>query len=296
MLLSMTGFSTGRIVVKTKSGLLSLIVEVKTFNTRFFETVCKLPPALSAFEVKIVNEIQQKLLRGRVYLAIRFAQDNEAFERVVPALGIVEGYLEASALLKKKFKLSGTLSLADVLSLPDVFVQDKSELLPKEEQLFFAELHKIIDELVVTRRQEGVRLQKDFEKRFAVCKSRINDIEKRFDSLMAEKKALIDKQLSLVQSGDEQAKSQSEDLYASINKMDVHEEITRFKSHLEGVTFVIQDKKQVDKGKRLDFILQELLREINTLMAKCSNFDISSLSVDVKVELEKAREQIQNIV
>jgi uncharacterized protein (TIGR00255 family) len=78
--------------------------------------------------------------------------------------------------------------------------------------------------------------------------------------------------------------------------MDIQEEITRFNSHLKSVSNVFADKLVQEKGKHLDFILQELLREINTLMAKCPNFNISSIGVDIKVELEKVREQIQNIV
>jgi uncharacterized protein (TIGR00255 family) len=182
------------------------------------------------------------------------------------------------------------------MTLPDVFVQERTELSESDESTILEAIVRVLKKLDGVRTEEGKRLQKDLEKRFAVCHDRISKIEKHFDRLMIEKKNLIDRQLSSIQAGDEMAKVQAEDLYASVNKMDIHEEITRFNSHLTSVTQLFRDKKQPDKGKRLDFILQELLREINTLMAKCASFDISSLAIDVKVELEKAREQVQNIV
>ena len=105
----------------------------------------------------------------------------------------------------------------------------------------------------------------------------------------------IAEKIALVEKGDELAKLQLEDLYGVLNKIDVHEEITRFQSHLKSIDSLFANERR-EKGKRLDFILQELLRETNTTMAKCSNYDISSMCVDIKVELEKAREQVQNIV
>jgi len=101
--------------------------------------------------------------------------------------------------------------------------------------------------------------------------------------------------LTEVEEGDELAKLKLENLYITLNKADVHEEIIRFKSHLTSLETLF-GSDAIDIGKRLDFILQELLRETNTTMAKCSSVDISSVGVDIKVDLEKAREQAQNIV
>ena len=98
-----------------------------------------------------------------------------------------------------------------------------------------------------------------------------------------------------VEQGDELAKIRLEELYRMLDKIDVHEEIVRFKSHLSAFEATVQDES-VDKGRRLDFTLQELMRETNTITAKCSSSAIGSIAVDIKVELEKAREQTQNIV
>ena len=296
MLLSMTGFGSGTIVIGTRVGKLSLVVEMKTVNSRYFEATCKLPMTLSGLEVKVINLLQSLLGRGRLYLVARFAEDSEIFESVNPSLKVVEQYVAAASLIKDKFNLSGELSVADILALPNVFELGRSEFTEEEEKEILVGMEKIAGQLTLMRSQEGNRLQQDLEKRFAVCAQKIADISVYFEQVMQEQKDLVDKQLVLSKDGDEQAKHQLDESYITLNKMDIHEEITRFNSHLVSVRDLLKDTKHQDKGKRFDFILQELLREINTLMAKCAHFTISSLSVDVKVELEKAREQIQNIV
>ncbi len=296
MLLSMTGFGSGTIVINTRAGKLSLVVEMKTINSRYFEATCKLPITLSSLEVKILNLLQVSLGRGRLYLIARFAEDSEIFENVSPSLKVIEQYVAAANLIKKKFNLSGDLSVTDVLGLPNVFELGKSEFTAEEEKEILAGMQKVAAQLTQMRAQEGARLQVDLEQRFAVCALKIADIKVYFEQVMQEQKDLVDKQLILSQGGDEQAKHQLDELYATLNKMDIHEEITRFNSHLVSVRELLKDVKHHDKGKRFDFIFQELLREVNTLMAKCAHYTISSLSVDIKVELEKAREQIQNIV
>jgi len=296
VLLSMTGYSNGTVVLHTKGGEFSVELELKTINTRYFEALCKLPASFSFLELKIVNSLQEKLIRGRTYLTVRFTEGNEVFDSITPSLKVIEGYVKASELIKEKFGVDGKLELSELMRFPNVFVQQKSELSDAEQKEFFDGLTHLIEKLLKTRAEEGLRLQADLEGRFDLCAKRMAEIEKNFDIAIVEHKKLVDAQLKLTQDGDEFAKKQAEDLLMALNKMDIHEELTRFNSHLKSVKNVFADKTVLEKGKRLDFIMQELLREINTLMAKCPTFEVSTLSVDVKVELEKAREQVQNIV
>ena len=296
VLLSMTGFSSKSISLRLpKLGKISLSIEMKAVNSRFFEVVCKLPNALSCLEIKIVNQLQKKLLRGRAYLTIRFAEDNEAFEEVRPSLKLVEGYLAASQKIKKLYKIKGDLSIQDFFQLPNIFVAGKETLTSDEEKIVLNAVMDAADQLMATRQEEGDSLGIDLQKRFVLCDEKIKEIKKQFDRLMKSLKQEIDSKLAIVENGDDVIKGQLEDLYVTLNKIDIHEEITRFKSHLKSSNALLKNK-QIDKGRRFDFILQELLREINTIMAKCSSYDISSVGVDIKVELEKAREQVQNIL
>lgn len=296
MLLSMTGFSSSSCTLKMHGGqTMTLTIELKSINTRFFEALCKLPNSLNHLEVKIINLLQKKLLRGRVFLTVRFESGADTLETVVPSLKIAQGYVTAAKTLQEQLQLAGTLTISDVLMLPDLFVTEKSPLHTEDENVILQYIDKVADALTAARMEEGKALSTDLERIFALCASKINEITTHFQRLMELKKDEVKQQVALSQNGDEKAKVELEELYAALNKIDIHEEITRFNSHLASVKSFLQTP-QTEKGKRLDFTLQELLREINTIMAKCSNYDISSLGVDIKVELEKAREQIQNII
>lgn len=296
MLLSMTGFSCGTCEIKTKDGRkLSFAIEMKAINSRFFESTCKLPSFLNHLEIKIINLLQKKLIRGRVYLLVQQADSISPIANIMPSIKIVQGYLDAIKNIKSQCNLPGELTITDLLQLPDIFITEKTILTDDDEPLFLNLLDGMAGKLNTTRIQEGETLKKDIELRFDSCLQKITEIRDSFEKMMSDYKNEINQKLALVESGDETIKTQLDELYTTLNKIDIHEEITRFFSHLESVKLFLK-KDQLEKGKRLDFILQELLRETNTIMAKCANFSISSASVDIKVELEKVREQVQNIL
>jgi len=292
----MTGFSCGTYEIKTKDGRkLSFSFEMKSINSRFFELTSKLPNFLNHLEIKIINQLQKKLVRGRVYLIVQQADDSTPTTKIMPSIKIVQGYLDAIKNIKTQCSIPGELTIADLLNLPDIFITEKNVLTEEDGLLLLNALDEVADKLSNTRAQEGATLEKDILMRFDSCLNKITEIRDCFEKIMTSYKDEVNKKLALVESGDETIKTQLEELYTIMNKIDIHEEITRFFSHLDGVkTFLKKD--QTEKGKRLDFVLQELLRETNTIMAKCANFGISSAGVDIKVELEKIREQVQNIL
>ena len=296
MLVSMTGFASKSVQLDFgTSGKASLFIEMKAINARFFEVVTKMPSALNSIETKAIGRLQKILRRGRVYVTIRFADDNEAFEEIVPSLNIARGYINAAKKVKDECGIGGDLAIDHLFQLPNVFVTKKGALTKEQEAQVLSELEAVAHALTDTRKEEGRSLLKDIQERFAICAQRMASVSTFSEEMIVRVKKEIGEKIELVEKGDEVAKIQLDDLYAQLNKIDVHEEITRFNSHLKSVTDLLASDK-LDKGKRLDFILQELLRETNTTMAKCTNFDISSVGVDIKVELEKAREQTQNIV
>ena len=297
MLLSMTGFSSYTAVQALKKGgeKTSITVEIKSLNSRFFEITCKLPSSLSFLEIPITNHLKQKLVRGRVFLSIKVGGGSEVFERVVPVSKIVKDYLDASKELKKKFKISGDLSISDVVGLGNVFSFEREKVGKNFEAFVLKTVEQSTDKLIATRKSEGSRLQKDLKQRFDSCNKHIDNIKKIFTVFMKKKKDEIKDLMLLVDKGDVGAEQSLGEAYEVLNKIDVHEELVRFKSHLNGAKKVFASKS-LEKGKRFEFTLQELSREINTIAAKCSHFEISSAAVDVKVELEKVREQVQNIV
>ncbi|MBD3231232.1 YicC family protein [Candidatus Dependentiae bacterium] len=296
MLLSMTGYGSKTVVLPVKKGnRLSIFIEIKSINSRFFESICKLPYFLNAFELEINQNLKRKLIRGRVYLTVRAIEGAGILEKVNLSLKLVDEYLNAANLIKKKFNIPGNLNVSNIFDLPNILISEKEDVNSKFIKDIIKNIEIVADQVIESRQNEGKALQQDLEKRFTICASKINKIKILFKKLMEEQKNLISKILAQKEDDEEIENGKLEDLYSTLNKIDIHEEITRFNSHLTAIKEVIKDKN-VENGKRIDFILQELVRESNTILAKCSNYNISSIVVDIKVELEKAREQSQNVV
>lgn len=297
MFLSMTGFASKTSSIKLpKSDKISLYIEIKSINSRFFEASCKLPSALSALEIPIINKLKTKLLRGRIFVFIKISEEEGAMSKVVPSTKLLQDYLNAFEEIKKTFKLEGKLTVTDVLNIPNIFSFQPIEFDSKTEKIILENVDEIIEKLIKSRNVEGLELKKDLEKRFDICTKKIAAVKKRFNAFVKEKRdVLASVQVLYQQTSSEESKLKLDEIYSLLNKIDVHEEITRFESHLKNAKKIIKDA-DIEKGKRLDFVLQELLRESNTILAKCSDFEISTLAVDIKVELEKVREQVQNLV
>lgn len=296
MFLSMTGFANKTVsLALNKAEKVSVLIEMKSINSRFFEVACKLPSVLNSLEVTVIRKLKEKLLRGRIYLTIKFFEEEALLQTISPNLSVVGEYVKAINEIKDKFSLSGNLNVSDFLNLQGIFVIQKSQVGDNFEKLVVDSIMQVADLLVKSRAKEGKSLQKDLDMRFKMCSEKIIVIKDLFKKFMQKKKNEIKKVSASYHKGDEQVKMKLDELYSVLNKIDIHEEITRFDSHLKNVRNIIKDNG-TEKGKRLDFVLQELMRESNTMLAKCSEFNISSAAVDIKVELEKAREQVQNIV
>lgn len=296
MLSSMTGFSSQTVSLLLKSGsTISLEVELKSLNSKFFEASCKLPGSINFLEISIINLLKKKLVRGRLSLSVRVDGSGDLFERVVPALRVIKDYIVSIQEIKKQLKIPGELTISDVISLPNIFSFEKTGIEKGMESSILKIISKVGDQVAVMRRVEGKQLQEDLEKRFVLCGDYIDQIKKLFDHFIKQQKVEIKKLIVLSENGNQEAEKSLGERYELLNKIDIHEEIVRFRSHLKVINKLLKSM-QIEKGRRLDFMLQELARETNTITAKCSKFEIGSVAVDIKVELEKAREQVQNIV
>jgi len=292
----MTGFSSDHVDIKlSKDRSISLVIELKTLNTRFFESSIRLPGTLSFMETDLISRLKSKLIRGRTFLTICPVKSGHGFEDIVPSLKAAQSYVDAVESIRKETAVSGSLTVSDLVVLPNVFSSEKATISETAQKSIFAAVDQVADVLMIRRRAEGKDLERDLKKHFDSCQRHVKTIKIIADQLMKDHKEKVAHVQTLAQEDDVQATTQLEDLYMMLNKIDINEEITRFKSHLASAREIIANN-QMDKGKRLDFTLQELLRETNTIASKCSNFKISTAAVDIKVDLEKAREQTQNIL
>ncbi len=296
MLLSMTGFSISEADLVNDIGEhLNLTIEIKTLNARFFESSCRLPSSLGHLEHNIISRCKKQLIRGRTFLTVRVGSSGISLEKVVPSMDIAQDYIHVVGQIKEKFQLPGDITLSDFLRLPNLFVLEKGGIKPDQEKAFLESLDQTLAMLIENRRKEGESLEQDLRIRFTNCAVIIKTINGLAAEELYKRKIEVQEALISVEQGDEYAKRRLEELYKILDKIDVHEEVTRFQSHLKAIGELFDDERY-DKGRRLDFILQELMREINTITAKCSNYPITAAAVDIKVELEKAREQTQNIL
>lgn len=303
MVQSMTGYASSIIEIPIKADeKLSLSVSIKSLNSRYFEANCKLPYLLNNLEVTIQRSLKQKLHRGHVYLSVKVNLDTLQHD-VVPSIATVKGYLHAINSIKKECNIAGDVTIDNILKLPNILQVEEEALNKKTEKLILDSISKVIDQLVATRITEGKALVKDVKQQVAAISKKFTLIKKASIKAAKQKKDDLDTIISKLQSFSEEEmcttkcmlENQKSNLISELEKIDINEEIVRAGAHLKAI-LSWATARQDTKGKKLDFILQELNREINTIASKCSNFTISSLAIDVKSELEKCREQAQNIV
>jgi len=294
---SMTGFASKTFVLTAPSGERSSIsMNLKSLNSRFFEASVKLPVALSHLETALIKQFKEKLRRGHVYFTAYLSNPNIFEGSITPAMTIIDSYMQSMDQIKTKYGMQDAIKLDNLLRLPNVFSKEEQILDDASSAQILSAITELIEKVIQDRAVEGNSLAQDIDNRIAIIKKEMVLISERAHVFVEECKKKVHATLQEI-GADENliANAQKSGLYSMLDKIDIHEEITRLNSHLENLIAILS-KDEAEKGKRLDFTLQELGREINTITAKCSDSTISSHAINVKVEVEKIREQIQNIV
>jgi len=296
MIQSMTGFATTTFILIRDNEKSTITMNLKTLNTRFFETTCKFPLALFHLETKIIKNLKKKLRRGHIYFTI-YVSNPSIFQRTInPALSTIKEYANAINQIKQELSITEPLSLKDLLHLPNIFNIEEKGVDKESEQLILDTIDNLINEIIVVRTQEGKTIAQDVNERIKLIKQNMVIIEELAKKILEQQKIKVHTILQEIGADENMlVEAQKNALYTTLDKIDIHEEIIRFKSHLHNLAQNITTD-EIEKGKRLDFTLQELGREINTITAKCSDAKISTHAINIKVEIEKIREQIQNVV
>ncbi|MBN1212438.1 MAG: YicC family protein [candidate division Zixibacteria bacterium] len=288
---SMTGY--GHAELKTKLG--RFIVEISSVNSRFLDYYIKLPRQLYSLEIKIKELVAEKISRGKVNINVELEESESVPGKYTINEKAVREYYRQLLSLKKSLKLAGELTIRDLLLLPDVA---EPELLTYDLDGIWKKLQKVIQkaigEMIVMREQEGRALASEMKVRLAQMDRTAAEIEKKSanavdvyrEKLTRRIKELLDTPLA-------DANRLEEEVILFADRTDITEELTRLRIHIEQFGKTLKQKEQI--GKKLNFILQEMNRETNTIGAKCSEFSISSQVIHLKEEIEKLREQVQNI-
>jgi len=291
MISSMTGFGAA----DGNLGDARASVEIRTVNHRFFSPNLKLPSALTRWENEIREVLRQKIARGHVTLTARV--DRAAgMGPVINGTRLAEYALELRE-LQKKHSLGGEVDLATLLRLPDVVASSgEAEMDPSVGEALVAIVNKAVDNLTSMRRAEGAQLAAFLVDRVAAVETRLARVEKRAPIRLKEQHERVTRTVSeLIGAAGADPQRIAQEVAILADKLDVAEELDRFRSHLAAFRETAQSTTSDPVGKRLGFILQEMVREANTIGSKASDAQIQEDVIAIKEELERIREQVENL-
>jgi uncharacterized protein (TIGR00255 family) len=290
MISSMTGFGAADGLV----GSARASVEIRSVNHRFFNPSLKLPSAFSRWEGEIRDMLRQKIARGHVTLVARIDRD-ESTSPVIDETRLAQ-YLTALKALQKKHKLAGEVDLATLLKLPDVITAPSDEVDQKAGDALVKIVAKAADNLVAMRRTEGAQLSRFLLERVDAVETRLARIEKRAPVRLKEQHERIKRTVGeLIGASGVDPQRLAQEIAFLADKLDVAEELDRFRSHLSAFRDTVRAKTTDPVGKRLGFLLQEMLRETNTIGSKANDAPILEDVIAIKEELERIREQGENL-
>ena len=289
---SMTGFGRG-----TASGDgFEISVEMKSVNNRFLDVVLKLGSELQTLEAPLKKIISNRLSRGRVDVNIQYDRSQEiTYELNRP---IISGYLSALNELKSEFEIGGDPDINVVARLPNIFSVKKEEASDEFLVAIESAVNAALEDLETMRSSEGEMLKAELAERLSNIELLTNTIEAEAGSITDEYHQRLNKRIGELLAKTEsqieldQGRLAQEVAYLA-DRADISEEIARLRTHIEHFRSIMDEGKEV--GKRLDFLTQELNREANTITSKTNNMIVKENALQVKSEIEKIREQVQNV-
>ena len=300
-LYSMTGFGTTEKAVNEQS----YKIEIKTLNHRYLDIKLRLPRELQPLEHLVRTTAQSQLSRGSVEIKIENTTQSESTTNQISIdYKLAEQYLTALKNIAQKLNVEANVSAREIANYPDVIRRAQNEMsLDETWKLFEPVLLDAFHKLKSMREHEGKNLKLLFEKTLNELKQTLGTIRKKREAAMSQYKSKIGEKIKLIYESyplssmqNQQALIESriaQELAMLLDKIDIEEELARFEGHLNHFKKVMDEGGPV--GRKLDFILQELNREINTLGNKAQDFTISEDVVGVKVKLEQMREQVMNL-
>ena len=292
MLKSMTGF--GRCEIATVER--KITVELKAVNHRYCDISIKMPKKLGFFEASIRNLLKQYIGRGKVDVFISYEEYTENTACVKYNADIAREYMNCLNQIAKDFGLENDVKVSSLSRYPDVFSLEEQTLDEKElwgaiEEAIKAAAEKFVD----TRIVEGENLKKDILAKLSGMVTRVEAIEQRSPQIVAEyRKKLTDKVTELLGDTKLDEGVLATELVIFADKICVDEENVRLRSHIRNMEHTLTTEED-NVGRKLDFIAQEMNREANTILSKANDIEVSNIAIELKTEIEKIREQIQNI-
>lgn len=286
---SMTGF--GR--AEASNGTVTLVVEMKSVNNRFRDVQLRLPREYAVLEPRAQNLLREAIHRGRLDVSVRRSSSDGA-SRIVPDLGLVEQYRRAAAEVAQRLQVDAALPLAFVLAQPGVLTTSDAEPDALAEwDLLETALTGAAEDLDRMRTAEGEALRIDLHRHLSESRAARNAIAAQSEGIAERLRARLEERLQRLLADRVDAHRLAQEAAVLADKADISEELARFGSHCDQLQDALDAAEPV--GRRLDFLLQEMNREANTIGSKAAEHAVSARVVDLKTTLERLREQAQNV-
>ena len=292
MIKSMTGFGKSHLVKKERE----YQVEIKSVNHRYLDISVRMPKQLTYLEEDVKKAISSKINRGKLEVFITFYNHSAQDEEITINKEIAKLYIEQLKELAKENNLSTDINVIDITKLPDVLnvTSNQDDETIKEEIL--QATNEALEKLIEMRTFEGRKIAEDLIKRIDGIQEKTTEISSISTGLIDEYVVKIEKRIQEILKTEEIDKNRlAQEVVIFADKCSIEEELTRLKSHMAQFKEFISNDNKVAIGKKLDFIIQEMNRETNTIGSKANKLEIINNVVDIKTELENIREQIQNI-
>ena len=292
MLKSMTGFGRAKYQVEGRE----YIVEIKSVNYKYSDVSVRLPRNISYLEEFIKKEVLKNVSRGKIDVNITFNNCSSLGKNVSVNNEIAEMYIKSLRRLVEDYGVKDDITAVNVSKMPDVF-EIKSE--DDEEQIkseISIPLKEAINNFMEMKQKEGNELARDMQARIKDILNKVEKVSELSTGLIEDYVVKLEARIKEILKSSEVDKQRLEQevvIYA--DKCSIAEEVTRLKSHIEQFESLINEKKYITIGKKLDFIIQEMNRETNTIGSKANCLEIKNEVINIKTEIENIREQVQNI-
>ena len=292
MIRSMTGYGKQSLSIDGRE----YQIEIKSVNHRYLDINIKMPKTLSYLKDTIKKEISEKIKRGKIDVFITFENNSQEGKNIKINKELAKLYINQLKELAQEEKISSNIEVIEIAKFPDILTIKVDEEDEKIKQEIIQTTQEATNKIIEMKNIEGEKIAQDLLQRISNIENKIIEISEKSTGLIQEYVVKLEKRIQEILKTEKIDKSRlAQEVVIYADKCSIEEEITRLKSHIYQFKNLISNNENETIGKKLDFIIQEMNRETNTIGSKANNLEITNGVIDIKTELEDIREQIQNI-
>lgn len=291
MIKSMTGYGKSTLEINSRK----YQVEIKSLNHRYLDISIRMPKQLSYLEETIKQQISSKISRGKIDVFISWENNSIEGRTIKINTALAKAYIEELRKLAEEENLSDNIEVNDIVKYPDVLIVQENQEDETIKNEIIEVVNKAVNNLVEMKQNEGIKIAEDLQKRLDYIQEEVNKVKEFSTGLINEYIVKLEERIKeLLPNNQEIDKNRlMQEIVIYADKCSIEEEVTRLNSHIGQFKEFLKSDETV--GKKLDFIIQEMNRETNTIGSKSNNLNITNGVIDMKTEIENLREQVQNI-